>query len=1601
MTSCLQSALTCKTMVIAWLLLYFAFLHTIHSQLQINLRLTDGVNGGDDQLQHDCLNVAAYQTKESDPRQIVSYCMSELPFKWKIVENSFDQKLTFMELAERSVTSLQLYRWSAPMDVVERYQFYLNQPEHLKAISTGMEVFYNCTLSYFGSQCQYTLKDYKSPYKSLDEFIHHYYFFNQYQPTLFTCYNQLECNRGPAPSCLDWSEICDGKIDCLDGGQDELHCWELEVVQCGENEYHCGAGQCIPLAFLGDDPNIPDCLDVIDENHRLYRSTLRNRLVPIEPTFCYEDVSCVKVNYFSRNPLTSACVQQRQKLLEQAMFSIKDASVHEACWTALKCIVHMPVAWDAHCFELCQDKFCDEIIRTNCSEIVFVPAGPVLAGHIYFGYEKEHSTYHSGRSRPPQYICSSDRLFNLTDDEVRNLLTINNHSCRPYSDLIESTNAIRYAWTQAFVHETQRWLHWRTAWGNNNLVPCNRSGLYQCANSFKCIADSRLMDGIHDCEHGDDEIKTHMDHMCSSQKNVRYFKCETTNECISRHLVKDGQCDCTIYNGIFCDDEDFDAHYARNRISFQTICDGMTHLLPQPIFGHNETDETECEQWECNNVYTRCDGFWNCRNGADEIDCDPSPLLNCSSNSHICVSSQTSKPVCLSIEKANDGTVDCVGGRDEPRFCRFGKYGIEHSTFYCNRTPHDSCIQSSAICDRTPHCAQQEDENACEPSDLVSQGFLGGICYNGVENTGSTTARILCKQFHPILYYWRVYFSLGSIFAMETSEINHESRRIVFNRSDFAAVQYYQPRCHRGLDVQVWLDKRTNTTRSTCLCPPSFFGETCQYQSQRISLTLQFSVSSDSVRTPFVVIVSLIDDRDEGRIHSYEQINYLAIEHCARKFNIYLLYSTRSKNQSLNYSLHIDFYEALSSPLTYRGSSLRRLKFPFLPVHRLAFQLGIPRVGLGVDRCSTQSCEHGRCIRYSSDPSNSTFCQCDSGWSGRHCTFRHTCTCSEDSLCIGILASNRPLCVCPVEKMGSRCLFDNSACLATDRNATCRNGGRCVPIDEYGASSTKSICICPRGFSGDRCEISETKLIISFNPDVLVSSSMRIHYIEVNRGAPPTRSTSFKAMPFIHDSIILYHSFPFHVVFIELFRHEYYLAVVQKTYNQSETIERTIHASDSCVHINTVLNETVASYPLLRRIKYYHLPCGRSSPVIPCFYDEVHLCLCQDFAHRRITNCFDFDHEMNMNCAGKSGCENGGECFQDETICPKTASCACPVCFYGTRCQLSTNGFSLSLDAILGYHVQPKVNFKRQPRAVLISSIITVIITLSGSINGVLSLITFKDRKTRVSGCGWYLLCSSVITLLSMMIFTLKFWILLLLQMETITNRSFMNIQCKLIDFLLRFCLTMDQWLTACVAAERAFITMRRAHFDRAKTKLVAKWIILALAIVTILTTVQDPIYRRLDDEDDDGEQRIWCISDYPYPIRVANLFSIIFHLIAPFVINLVSAIIIITISTRRRVNVQTHRSYKQVLSEQFQAHKNLLIGPTMLIVFAVPRLIISLASGCMRSAKNSWLFLLGYFMSLIPPLGTFILFVLPSTLYNQAFHQAISRYRYMIRRQL
>ncbi|CAF4453480.1 unnamed protein product, partial [Adineta steineri] len=131
---------------------------------------------------------------------------------------------------------------------------------------------------------------------------------------------------------------------------------------------------------------------------------------------------------------------------------------------------------------------------------------------------------------------------------------------------------------------------------------------------------------------------------------------------------------------------------------------------------------------------------------------------------------------------------------------------------------------------------------------------------------------------------------------------------------------------------------------------------------------------------------------------------------------------------------------------------------------------------------------------------------------------------------------------------------------------------------------------------------------------------------------------------------------------------------------------------------------------------------------------------------------------MSYNCQGHSYCGDNGRCFQDNITCPSTSACICDKCYYGSKCQLNSIGFSTSLDVIFGYHIKPFISFTKQSSAVKITASITILMLIFSLINGLLSALTFKSESLLKVGCGIYLLTNSIISILTITIFTIKYF---------------------------------------------------------------------------------------------------------------------------------------------------------------------------------------------------------------------------------------------------
>ncbi|CAF3734612.1 unnamed protein product [Rotaria sp. Silwood1] len=243
-----------------------------------------------------------------------------------------------------------------------------------------------------------------------------------------------------------------------------------------------------------------------------------------------------------------------------------------------------------------------------------------------------------------------------------------------------------------------------------------------------------------------------------------------------------------------------------------------------------------------------------------------------------------------------------------------------------------------------------------------------------------------------------------------------------------------------------------------------------------------------------------------------------------------------------------------------------------------------------------------------------------------------------------------------------------------------------------------------------------------------------------------------------------------------------------------------------------------------------------------------------------------------------------------------------------------------------------------------------------------------------------------------MTLFTAKFLLLLLSQMSIITNYSLLKSNCVCLDILMESFLTIGDWLNACVSIERTLTIRLGVKFNKAKSKQIAKKIMFEIYLSVFTSFIYNSIHRRLLKETE--EQRIWCVVRYSSFVRTFATFNNVFHFLVPLSINLISTVLIIILIAQQKLKTHKQHSYKQYLRQQFYKHKRRLLSSFLLVIIALPRLIISLITDCMKSPRNHWLYICGYFISFIPPLFTFILFVLPSEFYRKEFSQEITRIR-------
>ena len=326
----------------------------------------------------------------------------------------------------------------------------------------------------------------------------------------------------------------------------------------------------------------------------------------------------------------------------------------------------------------------------------------------------------------PDYICYNAKLcdFTLVSNPLHPPIDLhgNNSTCLLFDGLRMLKNLYHRLGPSSYtIMERLYILFFQCSNYNQVSSISNNSSLYKCINSSKLISKHRLVDGVDDCLHHDDESYRNS---CSLSIPNHRFKCvrKKITICLARARVNDGNKDCDDESD---EDYKFFPELVPNSnvkdITFPAICDGFVELNPISIDGRNETDETECAYFPCNTTYTRCDGYWNCPDGADEVNCEWPPM--CPINHHICLSPITGNFTCLHIDRVNDGLIDCLGATDERQFC-YEKCFSRKCPYRCWNS--SICSEAYTVCSSESTCSTAKDNPMSLCQDL--QGLGGHVC---------------------------------------------------------------------------------------------------------------------------------------------------------------------------------------------------------------------------------------------------------------------------------------------------------------------------------------------------------------------------------------------------------------------------------------------------------------------------------------------------------------------------------------------------------------------------------------------------------------------------------------------------------------------------------------------------------------------------------------------------------------------------------------------------------------------------------------------------------------------------------------------------------
>ena len=860
-----------------------------------------------------------------------------------------------------------------------------------------------------------------------------------------------------------------------------------------------------------------------------------------------------------------------------------------------------------------------------------------------------------------------------------------------------------------------------------------------------------------------------------------------------------------------------------------------------------------------------------------------------------------------------------------------------------------------------------------------------------------------------------------------STDTNINSSKIITNDRLFPDRDKNQGRegwiCGRGVAITT---PRTNQIK--CFCPPSLYGKFCQYFSDRITIIISFkNLSSNALQ----IVAYLLSNDQIIDHHVFHSLSIHSKEN-NKKYRFNLIYQ-RPKLLSNQYHIQFEAYILRTGlPISFLAIWKYQIQFPFLPSYRFVKILTFENNSLVLPKehiCQQSNpCLHNSIchpIMNSIQNLSTYYCHCNQQTFGKHCEHIHLSSliCSKFAL-KRQLSSSKSICLCPIDLYGPTCHL-NHTCV--HRNPCGDNRGTCI-FNPDALSQRDYLCQCRKEYFGEHCEIDSAILKIDFRnfsflsieSNYILSSIIQLYDVHnqtldiilkekrVYQGLPSNIIEIYHNNYYLPPFGILkvYHQFhSTNNFFVNLDQPNYFLLYSTSKNIRQMNITIEINKTNFCPNTSLAFSKnfsnlhdlseqdrfTSINFNQTQMIFQYHLLCSS----ILCFHDNDYFCQCDQYHH---AECFRYNRKIDQ--CNPSPCLAGGQCLHGDQQNRTDFICLCPRCYYGSICQHNVKLFSFTIETLLTNDLH-STSIIVQRFFVVALIIIPIILFSIGLMNNMLCFVTFNRPQPLAVGIGHYLRIGSIINQLTLLLLVCKFLHIVFSMKGLIIHHSINTILCKSISYLLSCLCRMSYWLMGMVAIERVYVTW----FIKGtwlKSPRIAKRIIIAIILCILIFDLNEVIYYQSieDPKASLTMNSTWCVTSYSIAVSTYNQINNILNYILPFVINFLSTIILIVLIIKKRIRLLAKdKQNKQKRSTIIRIYMNLIIEKRELIIpplltmlpqlFSSPQFILSFSLAC-QDFSISWhryLLLSSYFITYLPQVILYKLYISPSSFYTNEFH--------------